>query len=147
MAYIDYYGIESKIQSILQADPSLAAINAYGIEEPLDNLAEMCPSVGIFLDKREPASVQVLAAGRRSRMKIYLSIWVQTFAVEAGGDAIAERDKLMGQIETSLMQDRTLSSTVQGLMLEGGQFMSRRTNRGFVSAGEIIVSCEAVAST
>lgn len=146
MARVDYYNIETKIQSALTGAAALAGVTVE-IESELLFSMERTPWIGVYFDRRSPAD-QSLSAGQRTKYRLYFSVWCWEFNLDPVA-AIQRRDDLVGKTEVALMGDRTLDGTVRFSWLEGGQMPSGRLpeQTGFVSGGEIILVAEAEATT
>lgn len=149
MAAIDYYGIETQLQSILQAASSLSGVMVT-VEEGFEfGLADVGKSVGIYLDQRNPTQDQPLAAGQQTRFLVQLKLWCVAFSAESIAKACELRDSLIGAVELVLMQNRTIGGKVSTSWLAGGEFFSARNpNSGqLMAGGEIVLICDATAKT
>lgn len=145
---VDYYGIETAIKDILEADAGndLPDNLKVFIESQIAFNDEGCPGVYIYLDRRDaPPQIQRIAAGTRTDMEVDLSLWCAEFH-DSVEDASRLRDDLIGKVEVALMADRTLNDTVTAFWLRGGDFNMLQDN-GFLSMGEIKMRARVVATT
>ncbi len=137
MARVDYYAIEQGIETLLKADTDLSEANI-AIEEELT--FQRGDTILIYLDRRDaPAEEQTLSAGTRTRLLVTFSIWCFHFGMSKKQDVLERRDDLIGNTEIALMQDRTLSGTVETSWLVGGEFQTgpNPEGKGYGSGGEI----------
>ena len=79
----------------------------------------------LTLGSRREAPGQPLAAGKRTRWHVRLSVWAVGFA-NTFEKAAKERDDLVGSLELVLMNNRTVGGKVAAGWLEGGEFISVR---------------------
>lgn len=146
MARVDYWGIAQAIQRVLQEETALQGVQVTIEDEGLFG-AEATPWVGIYIEGRTaPPDMQVLAAGRRTRMLVRFALWCWYMALETEA-AMRGRDDLVGKVEIALMRDRTFEGAVATAWLEGGELPSARLQQGsgFVSGAEIALICDVTA--
>lgn len=150
MARVDYYGIESAVKTLLEADSALTGV-AVGIEEevPFREASALC--VEIYATRRDaPAEMQPIRAGKTTRFLLRLSIWCWAYSLESVSKACQLRDDLMGKVEIALMGDHGLGATVNSSWQEGGEFETKASpgaQSGFGMGGEIILVADVRATT
>lgn len=146
MARIDYYNIETELQTILNNDISGAMVT---VEEEIMSDVDMTPWFGIYLARREAPENQSLSAGQRTRFRLHLEVWVFCWSFDGVRQASEFRDDNIGKAEVAIMGNRTLNGTVDTCWLEGGEFTSAKDdNNGlFLSGGQIRVVCDVTATT
>ena len=145
MARVDYYALEQEIQAILQADAALAGVRIV-VEDEILFGAETTPWVGIYLDRRDaPADIQRIG-GTRTDYRLRFSIWCWEYSLDSVSTAARLRDDLVGKVEVALMGNRTLNDLVATSWLEGGEFMSARTQGSWLMGAEIVLVAEKAAS-
>jgi len=151
LAAIDYYGIETAIKSILEADATLAAKTGFNvqIEKEIWLGSDGAPAVYIYLEDRSADVEQYLARATRQRYNLRLSLWCVEFHQDNLSEAAKYRDELMGQVESALLAqtDRTFSGKVQMWWFDGGEFASFTPDQGFLSSGQIIINAVAEMTT
>lgn len=139
---LDYWGIEQELKLIL-----LDQLHEYTVvvEQEILFSPEMTPYVTIYCDGRSLAPHQVIAAGRRVKYHVELSIWVWTFAMELAR-AVKQRDDCVSEIELVLMGNRTINDKVETSWITGGRLPSTKLptrddmaqySGGYLSGGEI----------
>ena len=144
MAKVDYYAIQEKIKDILiAASASFTAENTL-VEESQPFSTEINPYVSIIGTGRDvPPEDQVIAMG--SVLRVVFNVTINVYAFRLGFDgqnmkgAIEQRDDLIGEIETILMSDLSLGSTVEDVSLRGGLLESARDTDGYWAAGEVLL--------
>lgn len=149
MARVDYYAIETQIQTILQADADLTGVMVT-VEEELIFGAESTPWIGIYLDRRDaPSDLQRLSAGQQTTFILAISIWCWEYSLDSLKKAIQLRDDLLGKTEVVLMKNRTLGGQVSKSWLEGGDMPSAKVpdSSAWLSGGEIILKAEVTSTT
>jgi hypothetical protein len=153
MSRFDYYGLEQDIKNLIARDPGVLA--HWGERDPrvlverdlIFGMDEL-PCIIIYLKRRDaPSGMQSLSGGQRTRYRITLSIWVADFHFDDVAQACRNRDDLIGLVEVALMRDRDLGGKVGASWTEGGEFLNAETDKGFVSAGEIILIADGLATT
>lgn len=146
MPRIDYFGIETEMQDILKSDSDLANVTVE-VEDGPETL-ERCPFIEIRLLRTDaPAEIQRVAAGQQTRFEIRFSVLCWEYSLESIRDARKKRNDLLGKAQVVLMKNRTLNDKVSNLRLEGGEMWRSEGETGFGSTAEIIVICEANATT
>lgn len=146
MARIDYYGLEVKVKELLDREFEGQAVTV-SIEDEL-NLIEG-PAVIIYLDARTtPIDRQSIAAGRRLRMTVELTLLCIDRSFESIADACRHRDDLIGRVEIALMKYRDLEGLVTQTWFEGGRFSNAYDDKssGFASAGEVRLMLDVTAT-
>lgn len=142
MAKIAYYTIQSAVRTILMAGLSgQAATNVY-IERPRPLSCDLDPFISIFGRARSaPIDRQYIAANSRMSIEWVLSIWVWANALtdDTLAGAIQARDGYLGDIEILIMQNPTLSETVDSAWCEGGDMNTGQDARGLYIGGEVLV--------
>jgi hypothetical protein len=149
MPRVDYFAIESGIETVLNADATLAGVTV-AVEDELVFGAATSSWVGIYLDRRDaPENRQRLAAGQQTVFLLRFVLWCWEYSLEGIAKAIQRRDDLMGKVEVALMKQRTLNGTVTTSWLEGGEMPSGRVpgQTGWASGGEIRLVAEVKATT
>ena len=149
MARLDYFGIEEAIKTLLEANTNLTGVQV-GLEEELPFTAAADAQVEIYLVRRDTPELQPLAAGQRTRFLVRFSIWCYGVSFESIAKACEARDDLVGNVEISLMADRSLGGTVNSSWLEGGAFETKEApggSSGFGMGGEIILMADVKATT
>lgn len=144
MARIDYFAIEQEIQTILQADATLAGTNVF-VEEDLLTSPELCPWVGVYIADRDSAGAPI-AAGQQQRFRVRYEVWCFEHRMEIPAAAQA-RDDLMGKVEVALLKKPTLNGVVTSMAITGGAFDSGRVDAGFLMGGSIVIEIEKKATT
>lgn len=148
MAAIDYVGIRTQLKTILAADSRLGGVRIYLEEEPQIGLSDAQSAIAIFVDSRSAQDDrQMLAAGKRTRFNIKISIWTLYFSMESYLAACDGRDTLLAQLELVLMDNRTIGGKTESGWLDGGEIFSARDSQSstFVAAAETTFTCEASA--
>ena len=143
MANIDYYAIESSIQSVLSA--ALTGVNIFIEEWPLPG-PDLMPCALIYLTGRQAPVDQPIANGQYLWIDVDASIWVWAYHLENIRSAINRRDTILGSAETALMAARDLSGSVQIMLIEGGTLETARDTSGYVAGGEIKLKIRVEAS-
>ena len=140
MAKADYWGVKNEVMQILRAELDNVTVV---MEQDMQIAAEMTPWVCVYLEGRDIPAGQPIAAGRVTRVRVRLSIWVWCHSLELE-TADRERDRLLGEIELILANNRTLNEKVDALWLEGGELPSTKDpgSPGFFSGGEIKISSD-----
>ena len=145
MAAVDYSGIEDTIKGVLEADARTTGAAIYVEEEPQFGLSDMQQAVLVYLDRRSaPNTQQNLAAGKRTRYLLQLTVAVLYFSLESFKAACDGRNTLLGNVELVLMANRTLNGKVETLWLEGGELYSVRNpqNSVFTAVAETTVTVD-----
>lgn len=145
MAAVDYSGIRDKLKDILEADARTSGARIFIEEEPQFGLADQQAVIAVFMDRRDaPAPSQGLAAGKRTRYFLRLSLWVVAFSLENYKGACDRRDEVLGNLELVLMANRTIGDKVTSAWLEGGEMFSARDaqNTVYTAAAETVLVCE-----
>lgn len=140
MARIDYWGVKNELAVILREQLDNVTVV---VEQDMQIGAEMTPWICVYLEGREIPAGQPIAAGRVFRVRVRLSIWVWCHNLELES-AEKERDRLLGEVELILANNRTLNDKVDGLWIEGGELPSTKdpASPGFFSGGEIKISTD-----
>ncbi len=143
MAKVDYYGLKQELREVVAAKLDNVTVT---VEKDMQFASELTPWVGVYLEGRDIPEDQPIAAGRISRIRVRLSIWLYTFSLELE-EAERARDSLLGEIELILMENRTLNDKVEGLLLDGGELSSNINSDtpGFFSSGEIKILADVTA--
>jgi hypothetical protein len=141
VAKVDYWGVKNELRQIL--DDALDNVTVV-VEADMQMAAEQTPWVGVYLEGRDIPRDQPIAAGRVSRVRVRLSIWVWCHNIESLEASEKERDRLLGEIELILMNNRTLNNKVEALWIEGGELPSTKdpSTPGFFSGGEIKIASD-----
>lgn len=130
------------IKALFDGDATLQAIRETftDVEAELLISPERTPWIGVYGTSRD-VDHEPLAAGRRLSYNYRITIRVVAFNQENLAAAAKLRDDIIGQAEIVLIQNRTLSGTVNTLRLEGGDMMSADIPEklGFLAEGEIQV--------
>lgn len=127
MAAAGYAAIRDAVEAILKGDARTNAARIYVEEEPQFGLADAGKVIAVFTDRRRaPADEQHLGAGKRTEFLLDLLFVVANMDMASFRAAADGRDTLLGNLELVLMANRTLSSTVSTLWLEGGEFYSAK---------------------
>lgn len=145
MARIDYSAILGAVKSAVEAE--VDGVDVVVEDEPVLGAA-MTPWVGIYLDRRDPHEDQPIAAGRRTRYLLRISVWCWAFHLESFAQAANLRNDLIGRVEEALMKHRTLDGLVETSWLEGGEMIAARhpDAESIMAGGEIQLVADAVAS-
>lgn len=142
MAKIAYYSIQAAVRTILMTGlTGQAATNVY-IERPRPLSCDLDPFISIFGRGRSaPADRQYIASHTRMSIEWQLSIWVWANALtdDTLAGAIQARDNYLGDIEILIMQNPTLSATVDSAWCEGGDMDTGKDARGLYVGGEVLV--------
>lgn len=152
MAAIDYYAILEKIQTTLVAASATFTNNNTRVEYSEPVAAEVTPFITINGTGRQVAdSDQVISAGTRLRVIFNVTITVYAFRLGYDGDglraAISQRNDVIGEIETILMQNLDLGNTIEFLRINGGEFETINEGRDAFTAGEILLDVVVSATT
>lgn len=141
MAAVDYFSIEVAIETILKADATLGSNVTVMVEEQIQLDPQGGPKVYIYADsRRAPPDIQRLRAGTSTDIELLISVWCFAFNMDPR-QAAKDRDTLVGNVELSLMADRTLNGTVQASWLEGGEFQNLNHNNYQWRGAEIRLTC------
>lgn len=143
MAKIDYYAIAEQIAAILNAAvPGMTTL----VEEPRPAGPDQNPSACVQIRRRSaPENLQALTAGTQLMIEIDASIIVEAFAMSIR-QAIELRDDYIGDVESALMANRTLSNMVEVIFIEGGELETGRDSQGYYATGEVRVRIRKVAT-
>lgn len=145
MAAVDYHGILTSLKTILEADSSLNNVPVFIEEDPQFDLMGAGSALVLTLGSRREAQGQPLAAGKRTRWNVRLSVWAVGYAITFE-QAAKVRDNLVGALELVLMNNRTAGGKVAAGWLEGGEFISVRSqNEGSYALAETVFAAEALA--
>lgn len=147
MSRIDYTAILNGTKDVISNDPNVRTLRAtIEIARAVVPMSAT-PHVNIFEGRRENAT-QVIAAGTRQRYLFYWQVVVSAFSAAGCEDAMAQRDELLGYVETALMGDRTLNGalTLRQLQLLGGNMQSHPGDNGFWSQASIDLAAEVSAT-
>ena len=145
MSAVDYHGILTSLKTIFEADASLDNVPVFIEEDPQFDLMGAGSALVLTLGSRREAAGQPLAAGKRTRWNVRLSVWAVGYALTFEQAAKA-RDDLVGVLELVLMNNRTVSGKVAAGWLEGGEFISvRNQNEGSYALAETVFVGEALA--
>ena len=143
MAAIDYYGIENNLKTILKLALGAGVIVTAEVSQPMDTI----PWVAIYLDGRTAPEDQPIAAGTRQRYQLKFSIWCWCWSLDNSAKAAEARDDLMGTVESAIMRNRSIGTSVENGMLQGGSFQTAKDDRGMhIAGGEIIYLTDVTAS-
>ena len=144
MAAIDYHGILTTLKTLLEADATLAGVPVRVEEDPTFDLAGAGTALVIMLNSRRESPGQPLAAGKRIRWHIRVSVWSVGYGLSFE-EAAQRRDSLVGALELVLMKNRTVSDKVGAGWVEGGDFLTVRATDGNYALAETVLVGEAVA--
>ena len=145
MAVVDYHGILTSLKTILLDDASLGDVSVFIEEDPQFDLIGAGRALVLTLGSRREAPGQPLAAGKRTRWHVRLSVWAVGYAITFE-EAAKARDDLVGLVELVLMNNRTVNGKVAAGWLEGGEFISVRSqNEGSYALAETVFAAEALA--
>ena len=145
MARIDYYELELELKDILDGAEDLTTTGrglTVLVEEDL--AFQRGDIILIELNRRDaPDDAQPLAAGKRTRYELQMSIWCYGFGLQRA-DAMRNRDDLVSRVEIVLQGNRTLNGKVGTSWFTGGEFENRRNEPGdaFLSGAEIELVCD-----
>ena len=145
MAAVDYAGIRDQLKTILEGDTRTSNARIFVEEEPQFGLSDAQNIIAVFMDSRSaPPTDQSLAAGKRTRYFLRMSLWVVVFSLDSYKAACDLRDTLLGNLELVLMANRTIGDKVASSWLEGGDMVSARepSNQAFVAAAETVLVAE-----
>ncbi len=144
MARINYTAVLKGIRDLLTNDPNIRQLDAV-IEISAPTVVGMRPHINIFEGRRTPTPGQPLAAGTQTRYTIQWQINVSAFSGDGFADAGAQRDEVIGHVETALMASRNLGGILadKSLLLQGGDLRSGRGDSGFWAEGTIDLTAEA----
>ena len=147
MSRIDYGAIETAIQTVLDADPSVGGAGVKTIlEDQFPFGAEATPWVGVYLENRELAGDQPIAANTVVRMRLRFSLWCVTYSLDIPS-AMSARDELMGNVEIALLKVPTLNLAGVRTFLAGGDFQTGQEAGTWEAAGEVVLTCEVRGTT
>lgn len=150
MSAIDYAGIKREVQTVLKADEDLNANRQITVVVERENIfsAEMCPWINVVALDRQVVE-DVIAAGARMRLDYHMRLLIATFHGESLAKAAESRDTILGLAEIVLMRNRTLNSTVNFLVLEGGEIGSAEVedDLGFIADAEVDFFVNVLAAT
>lgn len=144
MAIVNYTGILAALVAILKADTRLGGARIYSEEDPQFGVADAGSCIAVYLSRRQAHPDQVLAAGKRTRWLLSISVWTFGFSLENFKKAQEMRDALTDQLELVLQENRTISATVDMMWMDGGDFLSAQ-NPGdgvFVAGAETSIACQ-----
>ena len=125
MAAVDYHGLLTTLKELLEADDTLIGVPVFVEEDPQFDLSGAGTAIILTLGNRRASSGQPLAAGKRTRWEVTLSVWAMGFALSFD-QAAKKRDDLVGALELVLMNNRTISDKLASGWIEGGEFISVR---------------------
>lgn len=147
----DYYGMETELQSLLQADETLEGVT-FAVEEEIMFGMDQTPWVGIYHVDRTATDNQFLAANQKQRYLVHWNILVFVFNIELAS-AIKECNRVLGLLEIAIMNNNTISDLVEFSYLEGGALPTRfqgsdvAPDAGVVVYAEIRLTSELIIST
>lgn len=145
MAVVDYHGILTELKTILDADATLGDVPVFIEEDPQFDLSGAGRAIVLTLSSRREGGGQPLAAGKRTRWHVRIGVWAVGYALSFELAAKA-RDDLVGLLELVLMNNRTVSGKMAAGWLEGGEFISVRSqSEGSYALAETIFVGEALA--
>ena len=136
-------GMQAAIAQRLGAGVGLVQIEAEVIPD-----AEMAtPWVGIY--GVGFTSAETISVGRRALMTVMHRVEVAYVTMESIEQAAARRDLAVSQVISGLMADSTLGGICEGLLIDGGAFMSARNDQGLGFLGfaslDVAVRCRVAA--
>ncbi len=145
MAAVNYYGILETLRDIFKADPRTADAQVYIERDPSVDVLGAQKGIIIYLESRKPTDNQPIAAGKRTRYELSISVWAFGYSIDVG-ESCSIRDELTGQVELVLLANRTIRDKVAFSFLKGGKFLSV-SNEGYIFASaETEVVAEVTAS-
>lgn len=147
MGRIDYTAILNGTKDVISNDQNVRALRATVEIGRAVLTMGVSPHVNIFEGRRDSAT-QVIAAGTRQRYTFRWQVVVSAFSAAGFEDAMAQRDELLGYVETALMADRNLNGalTLRQLQILGGDMQSQPGDNGFWSQAAIDLAAEVSAT-
>ncbi len=146
MAAIDYYGIETIVQSTIISEMGSGSLVNVTVEvtQPMDTR----PWVAIYLKNRVDSDIQVCAGGTIKKYSLEFSIWCWGWSLNNPADAARARDELIGDVEIALMKNRKMGGAVDNGTIHGGEFgTAEAPAKGTLMGGEIVYRVEVKATT
>lgn len=144
MAKVDYFALSEAIETQIDNNVSnvvtrVEAELLFGMDTPR--------AVGIYLlNRTAPQNMQRLANGTRTDFLVTFIIRCFGFDINDLRTASERRDDLIGDVENALMTDREINGNAVMSWLDGGDFFQVEEN-GFISAGDIRLTCHVIATT
>lgn len=145
MAAVKYHGILTALKEVFEGDPRTSHARVFVEEDPQFDLMGAGAAIVLVLNGRAASAGQPIAKGRRTRWTVRIGIWACGFAMTFEQAAQA-RDDLTDMIELVTMDNRTIKDKVASSWLEGGAFVSAKTEQGLFSSGETVLAAEITAS-
>ena len=107
------------------------------------------PHINIYEGRRDPANVQMLAAGTVQWYFFKWQVMVSAFSAAGFEDAGRQRDDLLGYVELAMMGSRNLGGFLPNkpLLLLGGDLNSTRVDNGLWATGTLDLRIELKATT
>ncbi len=150
MAAINYTGIQDAIEAILKADVRTNAARVFVEEEPEFGLMDAQQVIAVYLEERvTPEKSEYIALGKKVRLHLKIPIWVAAFSTETYRRACELRNSLLGNLELVLMDNATLSGTVESSWLNGGAIISAKSAQSgiWMAGAETILIADVTASS
>lgn len=145
MAAVKYHDILSALKLVFESDSRTADAPVYVEKDPPVDVLGAQRAIILMLDSRKPNEDQPIAAGKRVRWELKLSVWAAGYAIDVD-EAAAIRDELLGQIELVLLANRTIRDKVASSWMMGGNFISIAGESNIFASAETIVVCDVTAS-
>ena len=148
MGRIDYTAILNGTKTVIENDANVRTLRATVEIGRAVLTMGISPHVNIFEGRRDNTT-QVITAGKQQRYLFKWQVVVSAFSAAGFEDAMAQRDELLGHVETALMADRNLNGalTLKQLQILGGEMQSQPGDNGFWSQASIDLAAEVSATT